>query len=214
MEEKMKKNLMAGACCALMFSLAPLAHSANGPYVSGRIGGALANNSDVSAADISNISAEVQMDTGLGLGMAAGYGFGRTRLEGEINYQKNDLDSITVNGFGSIPLSGDVTSLAFLINGYFDFTNDGPVTSFLTAGVGMANVEVDNFNIPGSGLPNASDDDTVLAYQVGGGIGFPLTEQITLDLTYRYFATLDPDFGELAAEYSSHNLYLGLRLAF
>jgi len=210
----MKKTLMISACCTLMFSLTPLAHSANGPYASGHIGGALANDADVSNADIVGISADVQMDMGLGLGIALGYTFGDTRFEGEFSYQKNDVDSVSVSGIGSAPLSGDVTSLAFLINGYYDFKDGGPVSSFLTVGIGMANVEVDNLNILGSGLANFSDDDTVLAYQVGAGIGFTLTKEIILDLKYRYFATLDPNFGDYKFEYSSHNVSLGVRVSF
>ena len=210
----MKKTFVLCACCSLMISLAPLAHGADGPYVGGHIGGALADDADVSNANLAGISAEIQMDMGLALGIAAGYTFGSTRLEGEISYQKNDMDSVGVDGIGSAPLSGDMTSLAFLINGYYDFKDDGPVSSFISAGIGMANVEVDNLNIPGSGLPNFSDDDTVFAYQIGAGIGYAVTKQITLDLKYRYFATLDPDFGGYEAEYSSHNVSLGVRVAF
>ena len=57
-------------------------------------------------------------------------------------------------------------------------------------------------------------DDTVFAWQVGAGIGYALTPQLTFDLKYRYFATSDPEFDGTEVEYASHNVYAGIRLHF
>lgn len=54
----------------------------------------------------------------------------------------------------------------------------------------------------------------MFAYQVGAGVGYALTPQVTLDVKYRYFATADPDFDGTDMEYASHNIYAGIRLDF
>ena len=72
-----------------------------------------------------------------------------------------------------------------------------------STGVGYANVDLDG-----------DEDDSVFAYQVGAGIGYAVSDQATIDLKYRYFATEDPDFGGVDAEVASHNIYLGIRVNF
>ena len=54
----------------------------------------------------------------------------------------------------------------------------------------------------------------MFAWQVGAGIGYALTPQLTFDLKYRYFATSDPEFDGTEVEYASHNVYAGIRLHF
>jgi len=45
-------------------------------------------------------------------------------------------------------------------------------------------------------------------------VGYAMNENVTLDLQYRYFATEDPEFGVVDAEYATHNVYFGLRYNF
>lgn len=113
------------------------------------------------------------------------------RAEGEIGYQKNDFDKVT--GFGiTLNASGDVSCLSFLANGYIDFHNSTPFTPFISAGIGVANIDANDFRI--GGFLIGSEDDTVFAYQMGAGVGYAVNKNITIDLKYRYFATEDPDF--------------------
>ncbi len=70
--------------------------------------------------------------------------------------------------------------------------------------------EVSDMNLPGF----ENDDDTVFAYQVGAGVGYAVTEKVSFDVKYRYFATSDPEFDTTKAEYSSHNVYAGIRVTF
>jgi outer membrane autotransporter protein len=114
----------------------------------------------------------------------------------------------------SLDASGDVSSIAFLINGYFDFVNDSAFTPYISAGLGYAKVEFNDLNIVGSGLSSISDDDSVFAYQVGLGVGYAVTEKVTIDVKYRYFATDDPEFDTTQAEIASHNFLLGVRFNF
>lgn len=213
----MRNAFFITAISLLILSISTISF-ADGPYVRGNLGLAMLSDSDVSDSTFPGISAEVDFDNGYALGFAMGYGFQSTRIEAEIAYQKNELDigTFTVAGGGSdsVPLKGDTSSLAFLVNGYFDFKNSTAITPFITAGLGLAKVNVNDFNVSGSGFPSESDDDIVFAYQVGLGVGYALNGRITIDTNYRYFATADPEFKTIEAEYSSHNIYLGLRITY
>ncbi|RPI66527.1 MAG: porin family protein, partial [Geobacteraceae bacterium] len=139
------------------------------------------------------------------------YNFGMFRLEGEIGYQINDIDKGTVysrRGYASGSVSdGDVTALSLMANGYFDFVNTTPFTPFISAGLGMARIDINDFG-------GSDFDDTVFAYQFGAGVGYAINKHINIDLTYRYFATEDPEFEVTDTEFASQNVYLGLRYNF
>lgn len=207
----MKKIIVTTVGCAMLLSLSSVAYSA-GPYVSGNLGLAVASDSDVTDSTVPGTTIEIESDSGMALGVAAGYGFANnTRLEGEIAYQKNDLDK--ARALGVVGLTGDTSSLALLLNGYYDFVNKSPMTPFISAGVGLARVDVNDMNMPGSGFPNANDDDTVFAYQLGAGVGYAVNAKVSLDVKYRYLGTSDPEFDTTDVEYSSHNVYAGIRVA-
>lgn len=210
----MKKNILVITGCAMLLSISSIAHSVEGLYMSGNVGLAMASYSDFTDSTDPGITFDIESDSGLALGVAVGYAFGNnTRIEVEIAHQKNDLDKIGLRGV-YVDLTGDTSSLALLLNGYYDFANESAFTPFISAGLGFARVEVNDFNVSGSGLPSTSYDDTVFAYQVGAGVSYAVHEKMTLDVKYRYFVTSDPDFNTLTSEYSSHNIYAGIRLAF
>jgi len=70
----------------------------------------------------------------------------------------------------------------------------------LIAALGYQVNDLDSISgVPGGGPANVSfdygdgtsDDDTVLAYQLGAGVGFTGMPNVVIDLGYRYFATTD-----------------------
>lgn len=189
------------------FSAAP------GPYVSGQFGMAFLTNSDIS---VPPVTGTIESDPGFATGFAGGYNFGMFRMEGEIGYQVNDIDktSLCVGGIcvSGLSSSGDVKALSFLVNGYFDFVNKTAFTPYITAGIGAARLEVNDFEV--LGIRMGDSNDTVFAYQVGAGIAYTVNKNFTIDLKYRYFATADPKFDDIEAEFASHNVYLGLRVNF
>jgi opacity protein-like surface antigen len=189
------------------------AYSAEGKwYVSGHIGMASVNDSDTDTVPSgSSDSAEIGYDSGLLLGVAVGYDFDDFRIESELGYQMNDRDAsrvtVTIPGEGSTStswsLDGDVTSLALLFNGYYDFLKGSKLRPYITGGAGLANVEIS--------ILDSSNDDTVFVYQAGAGIGYDISENTTLDLRYRYLGTLsDP----MDLEYSGHSVSVGVRYSF
>lgn len=224
----MKKTMLAIAAGALMalFAMPALAAEKNtGPYMSGHLGIAMPSDTTATFPADPTLSMEIEYDPGLALDLALGYKFGPARLEGEIGYQKNDFDDVTVSvaGVGSVsmgsaglPFSGDVKTTSFLVNGYYDFTNESAFTSYLTAGLGFAKVKA-SFDIPSAGY-TFSDSDTVFAWQIGAGVEYAINQTVSLDVRYRYFATSDPSFDTggdtIDAEFASHNLMLGAKVKF
>ena len=92
-------------------------------------------------------------------------------------------------------------------NAYYDFSTEGSFSPYIGAGLGYANVEADLDDF-------GDEDDNVFAYQFILGGSFASSETLSVDLQYRYFATDDPEFDGLEAEYSTHNLMIGLRQSF
>ncbi len=209
----MKKNLLIISVCVLAIFFSSSAYSAGGLYVSGNIGFAMLSDSDLTDSTLPGATITLEYDTGFTLGGALGYDFNRFRVEGEISYQTNDVDKIGAMGV-SFDASGDVSSLAFLINGYFDFVNDTGFIPYLSAGLGYAKVEFNDLKVPALSSLSAGDDDSVFAYQVGLGVGYAVTEKVTIDVKYRYFATEDPEFDTTEAEIASHNFLFGVRFNF
>jgi len=169
-------------------------------------------------------------DPGFNAGIALGYDFGDFRAEGELAYHRNDLNTITA-GAVSVPGEGAVSALSIMANGYYDFSsrrsfrsrnssrsNNSLLVPYLGLGVGVANVEAD-MSIPGFGGQFVDDSAIVLAYQFMAGVGFNISSKTTLTVGYRYFATGDPNLNDLSgarfdSEYQSHNINVGIRLAF
>ena len=201
----------------LLLSVLAVPAYAAGPYVGVEAGAVFLSDSTFEAAGID--VGDAKFDTGYGLGLVGGHDFGTWRLEGEFTWRKNDNKEIS-SAFGTDPIGGDVSTLALMVNAYYDFRMVSPTfVPYLGVGVGGARVsaKVDD-PIDGTVI---DDNDMVFAYQLAAGVGFVVNKQITIDLGYKYFATADPSFevigaggAKLDAEYKSHNIFLGLRYSF
>lgn len=203
----MKKIFIVLFSLSLVFAASFV--SAEGLYVSGKIGATATTDSDLTFSNGVSITGEGEYDTGLLVGGALGYALGNGgRVEGEVSYLTSDIDSMSVMGIG-FDVDGEINIWSFLLNGYFDIETDTPFTPFLGAGIGVANVTFE-----GDG---DDADDTVFAYQAGAGVGFAVTDTVNLDLGYRYMGTTDIQYHEsgvdVEVEYGSHNFYGGIRVA-
>lgn len=209
----MKTRIITALCCVTPLVFTSAAMAADGPYVSANLGLAMLSDSDITDSTVPGIDMELSFDSGWTIGAAAGYRFSNFRVEGELAYQANDIDETSAFGF-SVDSSGDVAGTAFMVNGYYDFVNSSPFTPFISAGLGYANVEINDYTIPGSGIPAYNDDDSVFGYQLGIGVGYSVNENVVLDLRYRYFATEDLEFDTTEVEVNSHNFMVGVRYNF
>jgi opacity protein-like surface antigen len=174
-------------------------------YLSGNIGSVSTSDSDIKYGENTG---ELSFDSGFSATGALGHTLGRTgRVEAELGYRINDIDKLKVDGLGTTANHGEITTISLMGNAYWDFATGTDFTPFVGAGIGVANIEAEIDQI-------GSDDDTVLAYQLIAGGSIAVTENLHIDLQYRYFSTSDPDFDGLEAEYNTHNLMVGLRLHF
>ena len=131
-------------------------------------------------------------DTGIAGGVAVGYDFGPARVEIEGSYRHSNADK----GDADLKVS------TLMANVYADFNTDGTTTPYLGAGVGVANVDLDD------------EDDQVLAGQVAAGVLFAVTEQVAIDLGYRFMMTDAPDITGNDKELRQHTALLGVQIRF
>ena len=229
---KLRATLFATAAA---LAVAPAAHAYEGLY--GAIGAGLSYVGD--DRDVETTSGplvgdwEADYDNGIGvytaLGIARDSGW---RTELEFNYRNNDVrhwaGNSWVSGWSDAQLSGDMSVYAAMANLIKDL-GDGSsgVTPYIGAGIGYAwlDYELSGANPTAlGGFDNLLVNDTAgaLAYQGIAGLSFALAEGLALDVSYRYFATLKPEFSgtingapmTFETEYNNHSAYAGLRWNF
>lgn len=162
--------------------------------------------------------ADVEYKAGGTVGGVVGFRFpvGRRNhieVEGEVTYRSNELDSYTDwwTGF-DIPVTGKVNSTAYMANFWFNFGTGSRWTPYVGGGLGVADVETSGVVLGSTAFQD--DSDTVWAGQLGGGVAFGITPNLSLTMDYRAFATEQPRFSNLGvdAEYLSSSLRVGLKL--
>ena len=196
--------LIACLCFATTAQAAQSAQNANSVYVGGF--GGVTFLPDIRLSQAGFASADLESDAGFNLGAVLGYKWAMgLRAEGEISYRQNDLDNL-----GGFPVIGDLSALAFMGNAWYDFHNGTPWLPYVGGGLGLASITLDS---------GGSDSDTVLAWQIGGGIGYEFMPGIVASADYRFLATSDPSFedpgfADIKAEYHSHSILFGIRAHF
>ena len=209
----MKRFALTVTVFFAVFLMIGTTHAAEGFYASLNAGLAIANDSDVDFDG--GYKAEFEMKEGVAVSYAMGGNLTEFfRAELELGYQEHDFDKVKVPGYGKVDISGDASVYSLLVNGYADFKNTTIFTPFVTVGFGAAQVDVSDISVPGYATVLRADDDIVFAYQVGAGVGIEVHPRATVDLKYRYFGTSDPEFDLADTEFSSHNLYAGVRVYF
>ncbi len=256
----MKKSLLLLTALAVAGMSSTSAQAAT-HYVSGFGGVSWMNNMDASETYIYDALGEdssTDLGSGLALTGAIGCDYGSYRLEAEVGYQTNDVKSLGAVHNGDVvswptneagtttttrrAMTGDVSVLSLMGNGYYDIDLGSKVELYATAGIGIAQVsfhDVTNatdiggtsgaYTFTANPDPGFNAHETTLAWQVGAGIAAPIADNVKLDLRYRYFATTDftvgdmPDFtdyivgsnvGSVNTNVSSHSVLLGLRVDF
>ena len=131
----------------------------------------------------------------------------RVHSEGTGNTQNNplsvyvyDTSNGAFNETSSFNLAGKGSVTSLLANAYYDIPVGGGVKPYVTAGAGVAQIRYVGFGVydlpnpAGSNELNRSNADTMaFAYQLGAGISVPVSNTVTLDARYRYFATAHYD---------------------
>jgi len=198
-----------------------------GGYMSGYVGVSVPKDTTVTGYS-GNVyfSEEIEFDPGINIGMTGGYDFGLFRMEGELSYKHGEMSEINGKSanYQFRDVDGDLGAFAMLFNGFFDLHNDSPITPYIGGGIGFATLYISDTDgtdtLDGARVFLYEEDyDSVFAYQVGGGLEIALNPMLSLDLSYRYFATSEATFDDswiqtTELEFESHNAAIGLRLKF
>lgn len=211
---------------AMIAISAETACSADRTYLSASIGMASVDDYGITESE-SGTHIKLDYDKAIPISVAMGKRTDNiSRGEIELSYQKNDLDNSIVSGFDNVSVKGDISSLALLANGYYDFITSGAIAPYFCVGLGLAEVSINDVSVR---IPNPDstqavplsdtvyefdDDDIVLAYQVGAGVGYTISSNLIIDLKYRYFATSKAKFDNTKLKITSQNFYVGVRFGF
>ena len=214
----MKKELLrataltAGWLCVAVLALPAQTRAAEeGPYIEGRLGISLPQNSDLDSATASQ---ELGLDNGFVGNVAVGHGYGNGfRTEFELGFRRNDVDSISGGGSGT----GDLTGWSAMANALYDFKVNGPLQPYVGIGAGVAHLDLSGAT-PSVGT-SINDTDTAFAWQGMAGVSYAVSERVKLTLGYRYFAVPDADFSgstgtSFDSDYASHDVLFGVRYSF
>jgi outer membrane protein OmpA-like peptidoglycan-associated protein len=160
----------------------------------------------------SGVNSEAKFDNGTVFGLAVGHAYGNGwRMEAEFSRRDNDVKSVS-----GTSATGDFTSHALMLNGYYDFPAIGRVTPYLGLGAGYAYIDANASPVGGSRI---DDSDGAFAWQAIAGLALPLSNALDLTADLRMFTAQDPSFnlasgGSVDSEYRDTSLLVGLRWRF
>lgn len=200
----MKKVLYGATALAALAVATPAAFATEGAY--GRVDLGYTFEGELESDAVTAIG-DQDLDEDVigaaGLGYAFGNGF---RLEGELSFRDNDIDVVGFPGY-----EGDISATSLMANLYYDFNKGGSIQPYLGIGAGVSDIEGGITD----GVTPYDIKDEVAAYQGLAGVAFGLSEQLTLDIGYRYFTA--PDVGASAdteVDYTTQSATVGLRWQF
>ncbi|GEM_PF-2257183 len=220
----------------------PVPRQAYGEAADGRDGVYVAlrggyNSLDDSVYNFNNVTAPVAFTTkattsyrsGYAYSGALGYDFGEftpgfgSRIEVEVGQFSNKVRGQTLStslgtatSFSGNQVSGTTNATTGLVNYYVDALL-GPFKPFATLGLGVTSVNFSNHLAAGNSLINSTR--VSWAWSGGGGIGYDITDNITLEAAYRYLELRDVQVTSAAGTNSKINLRnqqatLGVRVRF
>jgi len=169
-------------------------------------------------------------------GVGVGYQFGgwfRADITGEYRSKASihGLDIVRFNGLpvGTDEYRGNKEEWLALVNLYADLGTWWCITPFIGVGIGGAKTTISSFldvNTPNAGVAYALDQSTyTFAYALHAGLGYKVSNSLTMELAYRYVHFGDVLSGDLRTYtginnvnnpmhfngVSSHDLKLGVR---
>ena len=186
------------------------------------------------------LKSEVSVGTGIGfLGgqIGVGYSIAGFRPEVSVGYRTASVDSLTLKKFlggtdddvlkghnealegEAAKVSGSVTSIDLAASVYYDIDTGTEITPYIGVGGGMSQVTV---NAKQALYPDLVHEDSLwaLSFQAAAGIGYAVTEDLTVTLGYRLTGTLEGNFSKYETSKRktgmtlNHNVELGLRYSF
>lgn len=132
------------------------------------------------------------------------------RVETELSYRSADLSRMKLKTGASVPVGGSMSTYLAMANVYYDFDLDWKkLTPFLTAGLGLAYHSGEITDNSGFAT-SSSDSDFGVAWQLGGGLKYRVSDDMAFTGGYRYLGTTQIGIGGYDMDYSSHEFRVGL----
>jgi opacity protein-like surface antigen len=207
------------ALCLPLVLCGPVRAQHSGPYAGAFIGG----NALLDAEGTDNQGKfGLEFDPGLQWSVVAGWDFalrnpvGDGRIELEYTRRSNKLDK-TRFVEGNLKGDGDVSADSLLVNFIGFVRNKTPWSPYGVLGLGAARMEASDLKVSGERFGDGTSN--VFAYQAGVGVDFAINNYLTLDLGYRFFSSIRPEFTEangqtFKMDYYSHSAMFGVRYGF
>jgi len=166
------------------------------------------------------LEASIDTDGGFGISGAVGYRFDNARVEFEIGYNSNDVDSVTVNDFVT-SVDGSIDNWKFLLNGYYDFPTGSRLRPYVGGGAGLAILSANDVSamVPPLGEGSIDDTNTSFLFQFKAGVGYDVTDTLNAFLGYRLMGIPGQSFEVLDTDLDAdtlfiHSLQVGARYEF
>lgn len=139
--------------------------------------------------DVPSPDGDLSLKRALGLTGAVGYDYGNgLRFEAELMRLSGDTDELSFSnapGFQNIATDGSYQLTTGMLNGWYTF-GTGAIRPFIGGGIGIMHANVDMESLIGGVPLNISDNDTVFAWQVGVGAEVPITDRLSMVMSYRH----------------------------
>jgi opacity protein-like surface antigen len=200
-----------------------------GVYVSLFGGASFLNDVDTTQRyDGADYDYSLETKTGYILGGAIGMRvWDPVRAEIELSYARWKADEYTGenddtgNKFGD-KAGGHVSATYLLGNVWIDIHTDTPFTPYVGGGAGVAWVDADTEYPKGNERFGYGDATTAFAFQAGAGVKYDVSENIAVDVSYRFKGILDVDFDGRESDVVnyeggdlySHNVQAGVTFGF
>jgi len=182
---------MGGAAALVMGANAQAA--ASGFYAGLEAGATWIERSDVLETRNTGATAfhdRIDYDTGWALLATLGYEWNHWRVEGEIGYRQNDMQSLRTTIFTTKGVD-NLDQLTLMANVLYDIPLGDRFSATLGAGVGADRI---SFDWPGFSSNGWSDDNWVFAWQGIVGLNYALSPDCDLFVDYRYLSASGPDY--------------------
>ncbi len=166
------------------------------------------------------------------VGASTAVPYGSVRGEFEFGYKHGMKDNYTdaegvANGATSI-LKADIET--YMFNMYYDIDTGTKLTPYVGAGFGLAHIDAkSSYDHPNVAYSRVNASDTKFAWQLSAGAAYALTDNLAIDLGYRYTDLgsikgnsnfMDAQTGAVAAplnmkaDFETHEIMLGARYTF
>ncbi len=144
---------------------------------------------------VGTVKTDAEYKVGPALAGAIGYQFTGWRLEGELAWRDNSVDSFSVNTVSKNISNNNTGAVTAIVNALYDFENDSPVTPFLGAGLGIAFAR-QNIGYDVNRLSGHSDS---IAWQLIGGVETTVSARISGFVKARYVSAPSLHFSRTIA---------------